>query len=200
MTSPSSPWTIYAVKKAAERAAAATAETAVAGKAGLSLGAIRNKLGSLLAKVGGKGGLAAAGGAAGLTFLLSMLASYAQSKSESYKQTKAIRKALEDPFSLGMSMRENIAERETARAIENSRMRKMQREVATQDPKMYAYIHSLIAGDTIPHLGPGEARIGGSALIDADTLDRAAVHSDLWNDIRGPEPPPQMMDTDPWGD
>jgi len=181
---------------------ALSASALMSEKAGLTvaqrLGGIQSKLGSFFGKAGG---IKPAAGAAGLTFLLSMLADYGLSRRKNYEQTQAMKEALEDPFSLRLSMRENIAERETARAIENARMRKLQREVATQDPKMYAYLHSLVAGDTIPHLGPGEARIGGSALLDPDTLDRAAAHSDLWDDIRGPAPEPQMAEVpDIWED
>jgi len=136
--------------------------------------------------IGGAAGLGSkfargAGWAAGGAFGVDMLTDWIMSFRERQKAVGKLGRALEDPWELSEAFAEDYVEQETAKKIEAARMRKLQ-EVAMLNPQMYASLHSRAAGDTIPHLGPGEARIGGSAWHDDEVLDRALANSDIWED------------------
>jgi hypothetical protein len=125
------------------------------------------------------------GQAAGIMFGLNLLADYVGSKMEGGKQTQKLARAIRNPRELTMDIQENLAETETAKAMEAARINQLRTQVAGQDPKMYQLLHSLAAGDAFPRLGPGEARVGGSSLISNDVLDKAIANSDIWDLPRG---------------
>jgi hypothetical protein len=125
------------------------------------------------------------GQAAGIMFGLNLLADYVGSKMEGGKQTQKLARAIGNPRELTMDIQENLAETETAKAMEAARINQLRTQVAGQDPKMYQLLHSLAAGDAFPRLGPGEARVGGSSLISNDVLDKAIANSDIWDLPRG---------------
>jgi len=122
-----------------------------------------------------------AGVAAGAAFAGGITADWLASLGEQKESTQRLGRAIEDPWAFEEAVAENYIEQETARKMEAARMLKLQ-ELAMVNPQLLANMRSKAAGDSIPTLGPGEARIGGSAWYDPEVIDRALVNSDIWED------------------
>ena len=185
--------------KAATRAAATGTTAAAAGDVAAARALIAEKLSESgitgvraarpgLAGVTGAGvaGVASqfakgAMGLAGLTFVGSLASDWAGSVRERRQSVADLHEALDDPWALEEAYAEDFVEKQTAMKIEAARMRKLQ-ELAMMNPQLLANMRSKATEDSIPALGPGEARIGGSAWYDPEVIDKALANSDIWED------------------
>ena len=124
-------------------------------------------------------GVKIGGGLAGGGLVANFLADWFAGAMQSKRKRTGVKWIGEHPVQAEEMFAQDYLERQTAKKLEFERMQKI-RGLGVADPKQYALLKALVAGDSVPRVGPGEHRVAGSELLDDEVAIRAAAHSDIW--------------------